>query len=343
MKAVFGSTGETGRAAAQALTESGKKVRWVVGSGERLRAFGHAHKDGFVADAEDAGAVNRRRALFAVVTVVYLLAGATIGVACARAEREGTDAASAPASAGALPRMHSVASAAAHPPLLRAAGELVSLPVSGFGAATVSVPLGAAERRPVVVGVHGHGIRPEEACESWRRATYAFPFVLCPHGLPADAGPDAVVTLGSAKYTAREIEAGLAALKARFGAHVAEEPVIFAGFSLGARLGVSIVAASPERYPLIVLGEGGYQQLTRRLIGQYAKAGIERILLVCSTDQCEISYEPVSKRLRNAGIESRIASSGGAVHRFRGEVVEATRRNWPWLVRDASGYQGFRP
>jgi uncharacterized protein YbjT (DUF2867 family) len=59
MIVVFGATGRTGGEAARALSERGTKVRWVVRSAARLSALGDEAVDGFVADLEDAGAVER--------------------------------------------------------------------------------------------------------------------------------------------------------------------------------------------------------------------------------------------------------------------------------------------
>jgi hypothetical protein len=135
-----------------------------------------------------------------------------------------------------------------------------------------------------------------------------------------------------------EIEAGLAALRTRFSTHLAEAPLIYAGFSLGAKNGVDIVRRDAAAYPRVVLGEGGYRELSRAVCSELAAGGVRRALLICSTRACEISYRPVRARLKDAGIEVAVASAGGEVHLFDGEVVERTRQRWPWLVRDAPEY-----
>lgn len=58
----------------------------------------------------------------------------------------------------------------------------VPLPVSGFGDAVVSVPIGATAAMPVVVAVLGIGDTPEEQCEAWRDIVGIRAFVLCPRG-----------------------------------------------------------------------------------------------------------------------------------------------------------------
>ena len=66
---------------------------------------------------------------------------------------------------------------------LSAPSWLVPLPVSGFGAASVAVPVGAVEPRPIVIALHGGADRPEWQCGVWRSIAGPEPFVLCPRGV----------------------------------------------------------------------------------------------------------------------------------------------------------------
>jgi hypothetical protein len=162
--------------------------------------------------------------------------------------------------------------------------------------------------------------------------------------LPADADPGQPVTLGNAEYTSREIAAGLAALRGRFPDHVSRGPLVYAGFSLGARLGVEIVSAAPQDYPLVALGEGGYDALTQSVADAWAAAGVRRVLLICSTQPCEHSFGRMRRRLEQADIATLLAASGGVVHRFRGAVVDSTRAAWPWLIgEDVAGSSSSAP
>src|SRR5262245_33853722 len=54
------------------------------------------------------------------------------------------------------------------PAVLTAAEPFVDLPVEGHGAAVVSLPRGARDKRPVVIATHGNYDRPEWQCEVWR-------------------------------------------------------------------------------------------------------------------------------------------------------------------------------
>src|SRR6185437_9687538 len=164
---------------------------------------------------------------------------------------------------------------------------LVHLPLDGFGPSAVSVPLGTTSPRPIVVGVHARNDRGEWACGEWRGVTEARPFILCPHGVPVDAPPAAGLVFAGAERTRHEIDAGLDALRARFGRYVAEGPIILAGISLGAILGVQIVSSDPARFPIAVLDEGGWEEWTPARVAAFAKGGGKRVLFVCSTAFCE--------------------------------------------------------
>lgn len=232
------------------------------------------------------------------------------------------------ASASSLPAR---AEASALPPL-HAPSPTLSLALDGLGPATVEVPVGATEPRPIVVAVHGHSVRPEHTCKQWRQASGGRAFVLCPHGLPADAKPDQVVTLGNEAYTLREIDAGLAALQARFGDHVDTSRTAYAGYSLGARRGVGIVRDHPGRFRRAAFGEGGYQDLSRPVLQAFARGGVQRVLLVCSSRACELTFGRVKDDCDAVGLACRVVPSGENPHLFAGKVVDATRSQWPWLV-----------
>jgi hypothetical protein len=212
---------------------------------------------------------------------------------------------------------------------------LVRLPLEGFGDAVVSVPLGATSPRSVVLGVHGRNDRPEWACGEWRGVTDAHPFILCPHGTPVKAAPGQGLAFSGAERTRREIEAGIEALRARFGPYVAEGPMIYAGFSLGAILGVAIVADEPARFPIAVLGEGGQREWTSERAARFARGGGSRVLFVCSTWACEAAAPPALAALRGAGVEAKMISAGHIGHLVDDRVVAAVRGAWPWVASGA--------
>jgi pimeloyl-ACP methyl ester carboxylesterase len=218
------------------------------------------------------------------------------------------------------------------PPLSAEAG-LIHLPLRGhYGPTTIAVPLGATQKRPVVVALHAHAIHAEHACTRWQRATHGWPFVLCPWGLPAGAKATQPVTLGSVDYTEQEVGAGLSALRDRFGAYLSDGPALIVGWSLGADVAVGLVGRQGRRYERVALGEGAYAEIDDLTARRLRAAGVRRVLLLCSTLPCETSYSRTSARLGRAGIESHVSGAGNGEHPFDGPAVGAAARAWPWLV-----------
>jgi hypothetical protein len=227
---------------------------------------------------------------------------------------------------------------------LDAAGPLIPLSVPSFRDAVVSVPLGATEPRPIVVALHGNFDRPEWQCEVWRGVTKGFPFVLCPRGIPRPDAPPPLDrwTYGKGTDVRREIDAALSALTARFGAHVAALPLVYAGFSLGAIVGVGIVSEAPSRFPRAVLTEGGHSAWTRERALGYARAGGRRVLFACGQPSCKIEAARPEKLLTQAGIEVRRVYGDERAHTYDGKVAQEIAAQWAWLVEDDPHWSGSR-
>jgi len=226
-------------------------------------------------------------------------------------------------------------------PPLSAAGELVALPVAEFRDATVSVPLGATKPRPVLVALHGNFDRPEWQCEVWRGITKGYPFVLCPRGIPRGDVPKSYDRWewASVAKTDKELEAALAALSDRFGAHIAPGPVLFTGFSLGAILGVGILKKHPDRYRAAVLTEGGFGGWSPAGAKLFAAAGGARVVFACGQADCLHKSRAALKLLERVGIEAHLADGGKAGHTYDGPVAQAIANEWSWLTAGDARWQ----
>jgi len=108
---------------------------------------------------------------------------------------------------------------------------LESVTLDDGSGANVALPLGATTPRPIVVGVHGSGDRPDWSCAEWRNVVDAYAFVVCPHG-SAFGGAFAWSTV---EQLDKRVIAAIAAVRARYGAYVHDGPAIYAGFSKGRR------------------------------------------------------------------------------------------------------------
>ncbi len=213
---------------------------------------------------------------------------------------------------------------------------LQELPVPGFGAAVVSVPLGARTMRPVVIALHGNYDRPEWQCEVWRDITDGFPWVLCPRGVPRGDAPKSADrwTYTTAAKVTEEVRGALAALTERFPKHVDARAPVFTGFSLGAILGVHLLAASDAlpRVQSAVLTEGGYAGWHKARAEAFAARGGARVLFACGQSACRQASKQTAKALEKQGVQVEIASGGDIGHTYDGAVAQAIRERWAWLT-----------
>jgi hypothetical protein len=227
------------------------------------------------------------------------------------------------------------ASASVRPPPglapLDAAAPLVPLPVPGFRDAVVSVPTGATGPRPVVVALHGNFDRPEWQCDVMRGITHAHPFVLCPRGIPRTDAPKSWDRweYGALKQVREELDAGLEAMRARFAGYVADGPVVFTGFSLGAILGRAIVRDDPGRFPRGLFTEGGHDGWDFK---RFQAGGGQRLIFACAQAGCVQAARAQKKQAARQGVELRVADGGNVGHSYDGSVAVVIEAEWAWLV-----------
>ncbi len=227
------------------------------------------------------------------------------------------------------------------PPPPLAGDPLRALAVPGFAAAVVSVPVGSTGVRPVVVATHGNYDRPEWQCQVWRQIVQSRGFVLCPRGVRrADSpGPgDARFEYASNQALEREIDAGLAALREAFTGRVADGPVVFAGFSLGAIMGVPIATRHPERFDRLVLIEGG-DRWSIDAARTFAKGGGQRVLFACSQPGCAASARTALSILKRASVTAEAVKGKSEGHTYVGDVMERYTERFAWLTEGDPRWQ----
>jgi hypothetical protein len=227
-------------------------------------------------------------------------------------------------------------------PQLRSEGDFVALTVEGFGDAVVSVPNGATTPRPVVVAVHGNYNRPDTLCEAWRPVFGERVFILCPRGVERHDSPsldDQRYTYDDFESLAHEIDVGLRALRARFGAFVDEGPMIYAGFSLGANMGVFVAGHQPDRFPRVILVEGGGNRWVPDVLTAFSKGGGKRVLFVCAQPDCAGEAPFTISRLEAAGVKAEAVIGNPIGHHYDGAVAETTRGALPWLLEDDTRFK----
>ena len=207
---------------------------------------------------------------------------------------------------------------------------LVPLDVPGYGAAVVSLPLGASASKPVLIAAHGNYDRPEWQCATWRAIVGDRGFILCPRGVMRrdSPSPDDIRFTYEKGFTA-EVDAALAALRARFPDFVDVGPMMYAGFSLGAILGVSYVLRDPARFPRVVLiegGEGGWGEK------KFAASGGVRVLWGCGQAGCVGGAKAMAARFERAKVPSKVVYGRGEGHSYTGAVADEIKKELSWLL-----------
>lgn len=188
----------------------------------------------------------------------------------------------------------------------------------------------------MVIATHGNYDRPEWQCAVWREIVGDSAFILCPRGIPRADSPsssDVRFTYASNQALEQELDAALAALRARFADYVDDSSPLYTGFSLGAIMGVSIAARTPARYPRLVLIEGGHDNWTTAAAKAFAKGGGQRVLFVCSQAYCAHDARRAGARLEKAGVVTSVVRGPDVGHRYDGPTAAETRKALPWLLK----------
>jgi hypothetical protein len=203
----------------------------------------------------------------------------------------------------------------------------------------LSVPNGATTPRPIMVALHGGGDRAEWSCGEWRGVTNGFPFIVCPHGAASHMYWD------TAKNANAQIESARAEVWRDFGKHVAEGPLVLAGFSAGTWMAMTLVQGGLVEPEALVLVEGAYDVVEQEGFAPSLKArGVKRVLLVCTTrGTCPPTYRAALPKLKRVGIDARLNLASEQGHGFYPTVTFSIRRDWPWLVDGLGGWENFEP
>jgi hypothetical protein len=215
-------------------------------------------------------------------------------------------------------------------------GPYVALAVAGHPSAIVSVPAPSARARPLIVATHGNFDRPEWQCEVFRGIAGPDAFILCPRGEQRPDSPsasDVRFTYASNQRLESELHAGLVALRQRYGGELAGGPAIYAGFSLGAIMGVAILTrnATKGAFDRALFVEGGYDRIDAGKARALFDAGVTRVLFACGQAACLQGARAKLPALQKAGVEGRVVGVGRAGHSYDGAVADAVKAEWEWL------------
>jgi hypothetical protein len=248
------------------------------------------------------------------------------------------------------PKREAIASEPVSPPAAPPAAPLLpalegewieKLELEGGGHAFVALPLGARDKRAIVVGVHGAGDRPDWSCSEWQAVTAAWAFVVCPQGVRHPADPNAFVW-GSAESIASQADQAVRALRARYGQWVDDGPLIYGGWSQGATLAAQVIASRPGTYDRAVLVEVGHTPLdARQAAASLVAGGVRRAVVSCSSWKCRTFAKTFEGAANRRGLAVRVNDVGLRGHWFDEPVFRTLGPTLVWMVDDERRFAGL--
>ncbi len=220
------------------------------------------------------------------------------------------------------------------------APELFAIDLDDGSNAFVVAPVGAREPRPVILGVHGAGDRHDWSCVEWQASARNYPFVVCPRGVPTSKD---FYAWGSPELIAKRGEKALAAVRARFGAHVAEGPVMYGGWSQGSTLAANVVASRPGMFSAAVLLELGHTPLDAGGVAYGLKqGGVGRAVISCSSPPCRSKSRELERSLPRVGIAVGTNDVGDRGHWFDDPVFRTLGPKIGWVTEGDPRWDGLR-
>lgn len=201
------------------------------------------------------------------------------------------------------------------------------LPVNGFEAAIVALPLGARSPRPIVVVLHGARDRAEWQCGSFRGVVGDNAFLLCPAGRAAEGN---LFGWGSFDETAAELRAALAALKERFGGHVAKGSITLVGYAEGASIAADLARQEPSFFARVALVNGDPASFSPSASRIFAERGGKRALFFCVTHECDDRGAERALLLARSGVAAKSVLKGVGPY-LDPRFTDALKGEMAWL------------
>jgi pimeloyl-ACP methyl ester carboxylesterase len=204
----------------------------------------------------------------------------------------------------------------------------------------VSVPLGARERRPVLIALHGGSEKPERACAAWRGVMDGYAFVVCPRGF---GGRESALGWRTPADTTDRIERALGAARKTFGSWILEtSSYVLVGFSMGGSQVALVARSDPRRFRRIVVGDSAHDPAPANTFSRtWVPGGGERAIFLCTTSGCEPSLRSAARKVAANGAPARLNVAPTQVHGLSELAVQSMRRDWPWLVEGAEGWATY--
>jgi poly(3-hydroxybutyrate) depolymerase len=137
--------------------------------------------------------------------------------------------------------------------------------------------------------------------------------------------------LGTFDESAAELRAALAALKARFGKHVAPSPIVVVGYAEGAEVAADLARQEPSFFARVALVNGNPAAFTSTAAKTFAERGGKRVLFFCTNAACQDSATERQLMLARGGVATKTVQN--AVGPYLDQAfVDALAKEVPWLI-----------
>lgn len=207
--------------------------------------------------------------------------------------------------------------------------------------AFVALPIGARDKRALVVGIHGAGDRPDWSCTEWQAVTAGWAIVVCPVGVQHPTDKTAYVW-GSAESIASRADKAVRAVRARYGAWVDDGPLVYGGWSQGGALASQVIAARPGMFDRAVLVEVGHTPLdANQVAAGLVAGGVRRAVVSCSSWKCRSFASAFEGAAKRRSLPFRVNDVGLRGHWFDEPVFRTLGPAFVWMVEDERRYAGL--
>jgi predicted esterase len=203
----------------------------------------------------------------------------------------------------------------------------------------VSVPLGAREKRPLVVAVHGAGSRPDGMCHAARWSLGPSPIVVCPHSIEST---ETEASWGSAEGLRAAIDRAVAAARTELDPYIESEGALYLGHSQGAMLAPSVLALRGRTNFRSAIFFEGLPRDAVRARADLLRARIERLFLVSGQSSWSSGHRIFAESFRGTTVAAKHAHVD-AGHFMNGEVHALLRSEMAWVAADAPAWRGHIP
>lgn len=120
--------------------------------------------------------------------------------------------------------------------------------------------------------------------------------------------------------------------------------MVLAGFSMGGSQVALLARAEPRTYPRIVVGDSAHDPRPALTFARaWVEGGGERAIFLCTTSGCEPALRAAARKAASGSATTRLNIAPTQVHGLSERAAQSMRRDWPWLVEGAAGWESYVP